>query len=278
MTLLAVRQLGKSFVDGAGFLGLVRRRVEVVRGVGFDIDAGQTLALIGESGAGKSTTARLVLRLIEPDTGSIQFNGIDLRRLSPRAMKQMRAQIQMVFQDPYGSLDPRVQIGDSVGEPLRVHTLLSKSERDREVVALLERVGLGAPYMRRYPRELSGGQLQRAAIARALTTRPRLIVCDEPVAALDVIIRAQVIDLMKELQAELGTAYLFITHDLGLVRRFANSMAVMRHGEIVDRGTVEDLFARPGHPYTRELMEAVPKLVPKSRREAEAGGTGGAFH
>jgi ABC-type glutathione transport system ATPase component len=175
----------------------------------------------------------------------------------------------MVFQDPYGSLDPRVPVGKSVGEPLRIHSNLTRAECEIAVGALMERVGLGSAYMWRYPRELSGGQLQRAAIARALTTRPKLIVCDEPVAALDVIIRAQVLELMKELQAEFGIAYLFITHDLSLVRRFADQAAVMRHGEILERGAIEDLFSRPEHPYTKDLLAAIPQLVPKALRPAQ---------
>ena len=220
--------------------------------------------MVGESGAGKSTTGRLVLRLIEPDAGSVTFGGTNVLALPAAELRAMRRRMQMIFQDPFGSLDPRVPIGESVAEPLFVHFRTKHAERLERAAALLERCGMGRQHLGRYPADLSGGQLQRAAIARALTLSPQLIVADEPVAALDVSVRAQVLNLMKELQEEFGMAYLFITHDLALVEVIADRVAVMRRGEIVEEGSVERIFAAPEHDYTRELLAAIP--VPDPRR------------
>jgi len=270
VSLLEVVGLTKSFRGRYGPLGLRRRAIQAVRNVSFTLDEGQTLALIGESGSGKSTTARLITRLIEPDGGSVNFEGEDLLEMRQTELRRTRARLAMVFQDPNGSLDPRVTIGDSVGEPLLVHNGLHRKERENRVASLLERVGLSPRHMSRYPRELSGGQVQRAAIARAITTNPKLIVCDEPVTALDVIIRAQIINLLSDLQNEFGIAYLFISHDLNLVRAFADSVLVMLNGEIVDRGTAQQIVSNPGHAHTRDLLAAIPSLVPKALR---SGGT-----
>jgi oligopeptide transport system ATP-binding protein len=263
MSLLEVESVSKCFASaGATWFG--RTLVPAVRGISFELEEGRTLALIGESGAGKSTAARLVARLIEPDSGSIRFAGEDWLALDARQLRARRAHMQMVFQDPYGSLDPRVSIGASVAEPLLVHTRLGRRERNDRAAAMLERVGLSASHAVRYPRELSGGQLQRAAIARALCTKPKLIICDEPVAALDVLIRAQVLNLMRDLQEEFRLAYLFITHDLSIVRAFADTVVVMQAGQVVERAPVAQLFNAAVHPYTRALLEAIPKNLPKA--------------
>jgi peptide/nickel transport system ATP-binding protein/oligopeptide transport system ATP-binding protein len=268
MSLLEVRGLSKTFSRRRG-IRLEKTSVHAVSDVSFEVEAGTTLGLIGESGAGKSTAGRLVIRLINPDSGSVTFDGVDLLALSKREMRRQRANMQMVFQDPYSSLDPRVTVGTSVGEPLLIHQKLPRAERDEQVAALLKRVGLSSRYMNRYPRELSGGMLQRAAIARALTTSPKLIICDEPVAALDVLVRAQVLNLMLDLQAEFGLAYLFITHDLSLLRVLADEVCVMRHGRIVERGTVDGIFAHPQHEYSKELVAAIPRMTPKVARTRE---------
>jgi oligopeptide transport system ATP-binding protein len=266
--LLVADDLQKTFGSPRRLLGRTREPFHAVRGVSFTLAAGETLALVGESGAGKSTTGRLILRLIEPDAGRVEFDGTDVRALSADALRAMRRRMQMIFQDPFGSLDPRVPIGDSVAEPLLVHFRMKHSERLDRAAALLERCGMGTHHLGRYPADLSGGQLQRAAIARALTLSPQLIVADEPVAALDVSVRAQVLNLMKELQEELGMAYLFITHDLALVEVIADRVAVMQHGEIVDEGAVDRIFADAEHEYTKELLSAIP--IPDPRRRLAA--------
>jgi ABC-type oligopeptide transport system ATPase subunit len=269
MSLLEVKGLNKSFHSRPGLTK--KTTVHAVVDVDFDLEAGETLALIGESGAGKSTTGRLVIRLISCDSGSVILDGVDVLALAPAEMRKQRANAQMIFQDPYGSLDPRVTVGNSVGEPLLIHRDMSRPDREAEVASMMTRVGLTPRHMSRYPRELSGGQLQRAAIARALTTTPKLIICDEPVAALDMLVRAQVLNLMKDIQEEFGLAYLFITHDLSLLPAIAQRVCVMRHGEIVERGTVAEIMTDPKHPYTRdELLPAIPKLVPKAVRESQA--------
>jgi ABC-type glutathione transport system ATPase component len=267
MSLLDVKNLSRSFHRRQGFPPR-RTSLRAVNDVSFEQDERETLALIGESGAGKSTTARLVARVVASDSGSVTFDGIDWLGLDRESLRKARSKMQMVFQDPYTSFDPRITIGSSIGEPLLVHQRLGRAERDAHTATLLDRVGLATRYMSRYPRELSGGQLQRAAIARALTTRPKLIICDEPVAALDVLIRAQVLNLLKDLQDEFGTAYLFITHDLSIVRAFADKVAIMQNGEIVEQGDVGQIYSDPRHPYTRKLLDAAPKLTPKSQRVA----------
>ena len=254
ISLLAARGLVKAF-DG-------RSGGRAVDDVSFELERGETLALVGESGAGKSTTARLVLRLIEPDAGSVIFDGADLLSLRPKKLRGVRQSMQIVFQDPFGSLNPRMPIAQSVAEPLEVHGRYSRAERAERVRGLLERVGIGSRFFSRYPGQLSGGQLQRIAIARALALQPKLIVCDEPVAALDVSVRAQVLILLKELQQEFDIALLFISHDLALVEVLADRVGVMRRGQIVEEGTVAELFSNPRTDYTRELLRAIPRPAP----------------
>lgn len=263
MSLLEVEHLVKSF----GRAGRFRRGAQVVNavdGVSFSVEAGETLALVGESGAGKSTTGRLILHLIKPDAGSVRLDGREVADLERTEGRTWRRQAQMIFQDPNSSFDPRITIGESIGEPLLLHERATRAERRRQSLELLDRVGMGAQHLDRYPRELSGGQLQRAAVARALTMKPRLLVCDEPVAALDVSIRAQVLNLLSDLQRELGIAYIFISHDLALVEVFADRVAVMKNGRIVELRTAEELYRDPHHPYSRELLDAIPKLPESS--------------
>ena len=265
-TLLDVRGLEKSFVRSRNFFGRATAHHAAVRDVSFSLAKGETLALVGESGAGKSTVGRLVLRLIEPDAGSVVFDGTDVSTLDRRDLVRFRRRTQMIFQDPYGSLDPRIDVGTSVGEPLLIHDKLPRAERDRRAEELLDKVGLSRRTAAAHPSELSGGQLQRVAIARALALEPDLIVCDEPVSALDVSVRAQVLNLMTDLQEELGLSYLFISHDLALVEVIADRVAVMRQGEIVEIGPAEQLYSAPRHEHTRELLAAVPVPVPPSLR------------
>ncbi len=230
MTLLTVRGLTKSFRSSGG--GLKAERLVAVRDVSFDIEAGETFAVVGESGAGKSTVARLVIRLIEPDEGSVHMDGTDLRALSRSELRRFRRWVQMVFQDPHSALDPRFEIGRAIAQPLRVHFGMSRSDRERETVRLLDSVGLDQGYAHRFPHQLSGGQLQRVCIARALAVKPKLIVCDEAVSALDVSIRAQILNLLTEIQEREHVAYLFITHDLAVVEALADRVAVMpRRGD-----------------------------------------------
>jgi oligopeptide transport system ATP-binding protein len=265
--LLRVRGLTKHFpiVRGALFprqVGAVR----AVDGLDFDVAEGKTLALVGESGCGKSTTGRVVLRLIEPTQGAIRFSGQDLMALPPESMRRQRQQMQIIFQDPYGSLDPRMTVGDILGEPLRIHGTGTREERRKRVMELLDVVGLPREHAARYPHEFSGGQRQRIGIARALALRPRFIVCDEPVSALDVSIQAQIINLMLDLQREFGLTYLFIAHDLGVVKHVADRVAVMYLGKIVEMAEKRTLYAAPKHPYTQALLAAVPVPRPSARQ------------
>ena len=263
---LSVRGLTKVYGKRATLLRRNPHQHTAVDHVDLDVAPGKTLGLVGESGAGKSTVGRLVLRLIEADEGSIDFLGTDLRTLARRELRKMRARATMIFQDPYTSLNPRMLIKDSVAEPLIMHTNDSRSERYEKAFDLIRRVGLDAAHMERFPYEMSGGQLQRVAIARALITEPSFIVCDEPVAALDVSTQAQVINLLKDLQQERGISYLFISHDLRLVRLIADEVAVMRHGRLLESGESEQVFTDPSHPYTRELLAAIPGRSPRGRR------------
>jgi ABC-type glutathione transport system ATPase component len=269
--LLEVSGLAKRFPNRWSVLGRPAAWTTALHDVSFSLVAGETLALVGESGAGKSTSGRIVLRLVEPDDGRVRFEGADVLTLGRSELRTYRQSVQMIFQDPFGSLDPRVPVGDSVAEPLLVHFHLPRRERTERAADLLERVGLPRRVLDRYPAELSGGQLQRVAIARALTLRPKLIVCDEPVAALDVSVRAQVLNLMKDLQAEFGIALLFITHDLALVEVIADRVVVMRAGRVVEQGTVDSIFAAPVEPYTRQLLAAIPVPVPRSLRRPPEG-------
>jgi ABC-type glutathione transport system ATPase component len=270
VSLLEVTGLGKRFATSRTMFGRPTGWTDAVQDVSFHVERGETLAIVGESGAGKSTTGRLVLRLIEPDTGTVHFDGIDVTALDKRELIPMRRKMQMVFQDPYGSMDPRMSIGESIGEPLLVHRGVRATERRRISADLLERVGLRTQLLDRYPGELSGGQLQRIALARALTLEPSLIVADEAVAALDASVRAQVLNLMSDLQDELGLSYLFITHDLALVEVIADRVMVMRHGRVVETGTVDEIFDSPTEPYTRELLAAVPRIDSVLERSDDA--------
>ncbi len=264
-SLVEVRDLAKTFVAERSLLGKPSRLVKAVDGVTFSVAPGETLAIVGESGCGKSTVGRLVLDLIEPSSGSVLFDSRDLASL-PRAEKAaFRAKAQLIFQDPYASLNPRMTIGQTLDEPLMLHTALDRQQRRARVGELLETVGLKPAHARRYPHEFSGGQRQRIAIARALAAAPRLIVCDEPVSALDVSIRAQILNLLRDLQSRLGLALIFISHDLSVVKHIADRTAVMYLGRIVELAPTSDLFAQPRHPYTQALLSAIPIPSPASR-------------
>jgi oligopeptide/dipeptide ABC transporter ATP-binding protein len=262
--LLEVRDLRKSFPVGGGGFGR-RARLVAVDGVDLDVKSGETVGLVGESGCGKSTLARLALRLIEPDSGAIRFEERDLRALGRRELRGMRRRMQIVFQDPFASLNPRMTAGETIGEGLHVHGLARGEARERRIAELLEIVGLAPEHAARYPHEFSGGQRQRIGIARALALEPRLIVADEPVSSLDVSIQAQILNLLLDLQKRFGLAYLFISHDLRVVRHLARRVAVMYLGRIVEYGPAERVFARPQHPYTEALLSAVPVPDPARR-------------
>jgi oligopeptide transport system ATP-binding protein len=264
--LLEVNGLVKEFTRRQG---LFRRAstVRAVDGVRFSIEAGETFGLVGESGSGKTTTGRCVLRLVEPTAGSVRFKGEDVLQFSRERLRQARREMQIVFQDPYSSLNPRMRVGAIVEEPLIIHRTGDKAERRRRVEELFALVGLDPSQLGRYPDQFSGGQRQRIGLARALALNPSLIIADEPVSALDVSVQAQVINLLMELQQRLDLTYLFIAHDLRLVRHICNRVAVMYRGKIVEMGTTEALFAAPAHPYTRALLSSIPVVDPKAPRE-----------
>jgi peptide/nickel transport system ATP-binding protein/oligopeptide transport system ATP-binding protein len=265
--LLEVRELRKHYPARQGWLGRSGASVRAVDGVSFSIAAGETLGLVGESGCGKSTTAKLILRLQDPSSGEILWNGQHIEGLNQTGMRPVRRELQAVFQDPYSSLNPRIRAADIVAEPLRNYESLNTRQARERVASLFERVGLRPDQMLKYPFEFSGGQRQRLGIARALSVRPKLIVCDEPVSALDVSVQAQVINLMMDLQHEFGLSYLFVAHDLAVVEHISQRVAVMYLGRIVEIATKRTIFTRPQHPYTEALLEAVPVPDPDARRQ-----------
>jgi len=256
--LLEVRGLSKTFRQGGGLLSGPAHSVSAVDDVSFEIAEGETLSLVGESGCGKSTTGRLLVRLIEPSAGQVRFAGEDVTAMAPAALQALRRKVQIIFQDPYGSLNPRMSVRQILDEPLRLNTELDRVGRSRRIAELLDQVGLPARAADRYPHEFSGGQRQRIGIARALSVRPKLLICDEPVSALDVSVQAQVLNLLIELQRELRLSYLFISHDLTVVRLVATRIAVMYLGRIVETAPAQQLFEAPQHPYTRALLSAIP--------------------
>jgi peptide/nickel transport system ATP-binding protein len=266
--LLEVTDLVKHFPIKRGIL--IDREVDQVRavdGIGFRVEPGETLGLVGESGSGKSTACRAVLNLIKPTSGSVKFEGREIAGLGARKMRPLRRQMQMIFQDPYASLNPRKRVGQIVGDPLKRQGVASGSELRRQVQELLERVGLSSEHFNRFPHEFSGGQRQRIGIARALSLKPKLVICDEPVSALDVSIQAQIVNLLDDLQDEFGLAYLFVAHDIGVVRHISDRIAVMNEGKIVEQGSADQVCEHPKDEYTKKLLAAVPIPDPKESRE-----------
>lgn len=262
--LVETRDLVKYFPVRGGLFG-PRQFVRAVDGVNLQVYPGETLGVVGESGCGKSTLGRLLLRLLEPTAGAVLFLGEDLRTLSPKALRRKRREMQIIFQDPYGSLNPRMRVGKIVGEGLEIHNMAHGAEKKRRVLELLERVGLHPDVYDRYPHEFSGGQRQRIGIARALSVQPRLIVADEPVSALDVSIQAQIVNLLQDLQEEMGLAYVFIAHDLRVVEHISHRVAIMYLGKIVELAESEEIYRNPRHPYTRALLSAIPVPDPAAR-------------
>ena len=267
---LEVENLTKHFPIRRGVLSRVVGQVRALDGVSFAIDRGETLGLVGESGCGKSTAGKTILKLLQPTSGRILLDGEDITALDRRTMRPYRRRMQIVFQDPYASLNPRARVGDIIAAPLAVHGISDRAERERKVGELVEQVGLSPAQVGSFPHELSGGQRQRVGIARALALNPSLIVCDEPVSALDVSVQAQVVNLMVDLQRRLELSYLFISHDLGVIAHISHRVAVMYLGQIVEMADKRTLFADPRHPYTEALLAAAPKPDPRGRRRRNA--------
>jgi oligopeptide transport system ATP-binding protein len=269
--LLEVADLVKHFPIKRGVL--VDREVDQVRavdGVSFTVNRGETLGLVGESGSGKSTACRAVLQLIKPTSGSVKFEGREIAGLGRQQMRPLRREMQMIFQDPYASLNPRKRVGQIVGDPLKRQGVASGSDLRRRVQELLERVGLSSEHYNRFPHEFSGGQRQRIGIARALSLKPKLVICDEPVSALDVSIQAQIVNLLDDLQDEFGLAYLFVAHDIGVVRHISDRIAVMHDGKLVEQGSADQVCEHPKDAYTKKLLAAVPIPDPRESRERTA--------
>jgi oligopeptide transport system ATP-binding protein len=265
--LVEVDDLKVHFPIRSGLFKTVKGTVKAVDGVTFEVRRGETLGLVGESGCGKSTIGRAMIRLREPTGGTVRFDGVDLTSLKSGALRRMRRRMQIIFQDPYGSLDPRMTVGSIVSEPIETHRLAKGAAKKERVAELLRLVGLDPKYVKRYPHEFSGGQRQRIGVARALAVEPEFIVCDEPISALDVSIQAQVLNLLTDLRSRLGLTYLFVAHDLSVVKHISDRVAVMYLGKIVEIGPPEQLYAGPGHPYTRALLSAVPVPDPVSERK-----------
>ena len=265
--ILEVNNLKKHFPITGGIFKKQVNSVKAVDGLNFNVEQGETLGLVGESGCGKSTTGKVLLRLLDATEGEVKFEGRDIHKLDKKELRSLRKEMQMIFQDPYASLNPRMTVAEIIGEPLDIHNLAKGKEKEERVRELLDMVGLSSKFAKRYPHEFSGGQRQRIGIARALAVYPQVIVCDEPVSALDVSIQAQVINLMEDLQDELGLTYIFIAHDLSVVRHISDRVAVMYLGKIVELASKDDLYDSPKHPYTKALLSAIP--VPDPQRERE---------
>jgi oligopeptide/dipeptide ABC transporter ATP-binding protein len=265
--LVEVKNLKKHFPVGDGLFGVGRDTVKAVDDVSFTIKRGETFGLVGESGCGKSTTGRCILRLIEPTSGEVRFDGRDVLTLSSNELRKLRRDVQIIFQDPYSSLNPRMKVADIIAEPLVVHNIGTRRKRRDRVMELLKLVGLDPTHAERYPHEFSGGQRQRIGIARALALNPKFIVCDEPVSALDVSVQAQVVNLLQDLQEQLGLTYLFISHGLSVVEHISTRVGIMYLGKLVEVASSREIFHNPLHPYTRALLSAIPAPDPDARRE-----------
>ena len=261
--LLQTNNLSKTYVQTQGFFSRVRTNIYALDNVSFSIDQGTTMAVVGESGSGKSTLAKSLVRLVNLDKGSVRFNGIDLLNLKGEKLKSVRKDIQMIFQDPYASLNPRLSILQIMEEPLLIHNYKDGDSRKRKIENFIELVGLKVSDLKKYPHQFSGGQRQRIGIARALILEPKLVICDEPVSALDVSVQAQILKLLKDLQSEFGLTYLFITHDLRIVRHVADDVMVMRHGKLVEEGKTDIIFKNPKNQYTKDLIQSIPGLISK---------------